>query len=338
MTEKDIFIGDTKKLRNESLTIEYKETFNFGSLAKYFKTLMAFANNRGGAIIFGITNYPRTIKGIDKNSQFHKIDTEKIVQFMKEDMSTILDFEMDTFFVDGKELGFIKVDELKYKPVICKKNESDILKEGSIYYRYSGRSEIIGYAELRNIIEDIKVIERKNIMKNFNAIIKEGPENVQVLNTSTGTIDWDNVPVIINEGLLNDLKKEVKFIESGKFVETGGDPTLKVIGSLSSANVVKVKEKTDVNVDYPYFTGDIARENDINNYQAQTVLYHLRLYDDPRFNQTIKTSKKTKTQKFSASALEMVKQELSKVKNKDIYFNKLSKEFQSKEKNTKNMV
>ena len=121
MTEKDIFIGDTKKLRNESLTIEYKETFNFGSLAKYFKTLMAFANNRGGAIIFGITNSPRTIKGIDKNSQFHKIDTEKIVQFMKEDMSTILDFEMDTFFVEGKELGFIKVDELKYKPVICKK-------------------------------------------------------------------------------------------------------------------------------------------------------------------------------------------------------------------------
>ena len=43
MTEKDIFIGDTKKLRNERLTIEYKETFNFGSLAKYFKTLMAFA-------------------------------------------------------------------------------------------------------------------------------------------------------------------------------------------------------------------------------------------------------------------------------------------------------
>ena len=219
-----------------------------------------------------------------------------------------------------------------------KKGKSTKTEEGSIYYRYSGRSEIIGYAELRNIIEDIKMIERKNIMKNFNAIIKEGPENVQVLNTSTGTIDWDNVPVMINESLLNDLKKEVKFIESGKFVETGGDPTLKVIGSLSSANVVKVKEKTDVNVDYPYFTGDIARENDINNYQAQTVLYHLRLYDDPRFNQTIKTSKKTKTQKFSASALEMVKQELSKIKNKDIYFNKLSKEFQSKEKNTKNMV
>jgi hypothetical protein len=52
------------------------------------------------------------------------------------------------------------------------KNENDILKEGSIYYRYSGRSELINYAELRNIIEDIKIVERESIMKNFNAIIK----------------------------------------------------------------------------------------------------------------------------------------------------------------------
>ena len=198
MNERDIFIDGTKKLRNEGLTIEYKETFNFGSLAKYFKTLMAFANNRGGAIIFGVTNSPRTLKGIDKNSQFHKVDTEKIVQFMKEDMSTILDFEMDTFEIDGAELGYIKVEELKYKPVICKKNEGDILKEGSIYYRYSGRSEIIGYAELRNIIDEIKINERNNIMKNFNAIIKEGPENVQVLNTTTGMMNWNNVISFIN--------------------------------------------------------------------------------------------------------------------------------------------
>ena len=332
MNERDIFIGGTKKLRNEGLTIEYKETFNFGSLAKYFKTLMAFANNRGGAIIFGVTNSPRTLKGIDKNSQFHKVDTEKIVQFMKEDMSTILDFEMDTFEIDGLELGYIKVEELKYKPVICKKNEGDILKEGSIYYRYSGRSEIIGYAELRNIIDEIKINERKNIMKNFNAIIKEGPENVQVLNTTTGMMNWNNVPIIINDKLLNDLKKEVKFVESGKFVETGGDPTLKVIGSLSSTNIIKVPEKTNVNIDYPYFTGDIARENNINGYQAQTILYHLRLYDDPRFNQTIQTSKKTKTQKFSQTALEMVKQEVSQIKNKDDYFKQLSIEYQNRNK------
>ncbi len=72
---------------------------------------MAFANNRGGIIVFGVTNSPRILKGLDKNSQFYNIDPEKIVKYMKEDMSVILDFEMDTISVDGKELGFIKVEQ-----------------------------------------------------------------------------------------------------------------------------------------------------------------------------------------------------------------------------------
>lgn len=332
MDENQIYIANSKKLRNEGLTIEYKETFNFGSLAKYFKTMMAFANNRGGIIIFGVTNSPRSIKGLAKESQFYNIDPEKIVQFMKEDMSVILDFEIDTFFVDGKELGYIKVDELKYKPVICKKNESDILKEGSIYYRYSGRSELINYAELRNIIEDIKIVERESIMKNFNAIIKEGPENIQIVNSNTGRIQWGKVPVLIDEELLTNLKKEVKFIESGKFDENNGEPTLKVIGSLNSSNIMRVKEKTNINIDYPYFTKDIANDNKISNYQAQTIIYHLGFLGDPRFNQIIKTSKTGKIPKYSKLAYDIVKDEISKVENKEEYFNKLSIEYQQRKK------
>ena len=326
----ELFIKNGDKLRNEGLTIEYKETFNFGSLAKYFKTMMAFANNRGGIIVFGITDSPREIKGIDSNSQFYNIDPEKIVQYMKEDMSVILDFDIDTITVNGKELGYIKVDELKYKPVICKKNEGDILKEGSIYYRYSGRSELINYAELRNIIEDIKTTERNNIMKNFNAIIKEGPENIQLINTNTGKMQWNQVPVVISEELLTQLKKEVKFIESGKFDETKGDPTLKLIGSLTSSNIMKVKEKTNINVDYPYFTKDIARENNITNYQAQTIINHLGFYGDPRFNQIVDTSSKTKIPKYSKLALDIIKDELRNVKDKDEYFKKISIEFQNR--------
>jgi len=333
MNENDIFIKSSKRLKNEGLTIEYKETFNFGSLAKYFKTMMAFANNKGGTIIFGVTDSPRTIKGLGKDSQFYKIDPEKIVQYMKEDMSVILDFSMDVFRVGGKELGYIKVDKLEQKPVICKKNEADVLKEGSIYYRYSGRSELIGYAEIRNIIDEIRIKERNAILNNFNAIVKEGPENVQVINTNTGAIQWGKVPVLINEELLTSLKKEVKFIESGRFDETNGDPTLKVIGSLASSNILKVKEKTNFNIDYPYFTNDIARDNNITNYQAQTIISHLKFKGDPRFHQAVDTSTKTKIPKYSRLAYELVKDELSKVTEKNKYFEKLSKEYQEKNKN-----
>jgi hypothetical protein len=328
--ETNIFINGTDKLRNEGLTIEYKETFNFGSLAMYFKTMMAFANNKGGVIIFGVTNYPRTVKGLSFDSQFYKIDTEKIVMYMKEDMSDVLDFEMDILNINGIELGYIKVEKLKRKPVICKKNESDILKAGTIYYRYAGRSEVIGYAELRNIIEDIKVEERKSIMKNFNAIIKSGPENIQLINTNTGIIEWGKVPVLISEPLLKELKKEVKFIEEGKFVETGGEPTLKVIGSLSTNKILKVQEKTNINIDYPYFTKDIADANNLTNYQAQTVIYHLNLMGDSRFNQIVKTSSKTQTPKYSKAAFDIIRQELQKVKKIDEYLDNASKEFQKR--------
>ena len=89
MNKNDIFITGTEKLRNEGLTIEYKETFNFGSLAMYFKTMMAFANNKGGSIIFGVTNYPRTIKGLIENSQFHTIDIERIFDSLKITLSLV---------------------------------------------------------------------------------------------------------------------------------------------------------------------------------------------------------------------------------------------------------
>ena len=44
----------TKLIRRESATLEFKESFNFGSMAMYFRTIASFANRNGGYIIFGI--------------------------------------------------------------------------------------------------------------------------------------------------------------------------------------------------------------------------------------------------------------------------------------------
>ena len=48
----------------ESGTIEFKQSFDWANKAKYSKTMAAFANNRGGYIIFGVTNSPRLLAGI----------------------------------------------------------------------------------------------------------------------------------------------------------------------------------------------------------------------------------------------------------------------------------
>ena len=48
----------------ESNTVEFKENFNASNTSKYAKTMAAFANNKGGYIIFGITDRPRTWRRI----------------------------------------------------------------------------------------------------------------------------------------------------------------------------------------------------------------------------------------------------------------------------------
>src|SRR6266478_5170013 len=70
------------KLRNDSKNIlqnrensqlEFKETFNLGSLAKYSRTMAAFANNKGGYIVFGVEPSPHRLKGVNKG-KFEECD------------------------------------------------------------------------------------------------------------------------------------------------------------------------------------------------------------------------------------------------------------------------
>ena len=43
----------------EGQCLEFKEQFNLAGLADYFRDFAAFSNNRGGDLIFGVTDTPR---------------------------------------------------------------------------------------------------------------------------------------------------------------------------------------------------------------------------------------------------------------------------------------
>ena len=55
-----------KLIKREDKNHEFKESYNNGSMASYLKTMAAFANNDGGYIVFGITDSPRLLKGLDE--------------------------------------------------------------------------------------------------------------------------------------------------------------------------------------------------------------------------------------------------------------------------------
>ena len=64
----------------EGQELEFKEQFNLSGLADYFRDFAAFANNKGGYLIFGVKDIPRIPIGLTLTSreQFEKIDPEKI--------------------------------------------------------------------------------------------------------------------------------------------------------------------------------------------------------------------------------------------------------------------
>src|SRR3989344_8185841 len=88
----------------ESGWLEFKESFDWGSKAKYAKSMAAFANNKGGYIIFGIRDKPRDIVGLQSNN-FETTDEVKITAYLNNIFSPEIVFEKFTIIVQSKNIG-----------------------------------------------------------------------------------------------------------------------------------------------------------------------------------------------------------------------------------------
>lgn len=76
-------IKGNRVVTKESSTIEFKESFNWGNRYTYAKNFAAFANNKGGYLIFGIKDKPHEIVGL-KNDKFENFDNAKISGFIND--------------------------------------------------------------------------------------------------------------------------------------------------------------------------------------------------------------------------------------------------------------
>lgn len=234
--------GD-RVLSRESITREFKESFNFSGLVKYSKTMAAFANHRGGCIIFGIKDRPQELSGLSPSvlDDFKYIKQERITGHLNDHFSPEIIWTIDTQKINGKHIGIIYVEESLVKPVICKNGYKNILKESDIYYRYRARTEVIKYAELKDIIEQYRKEEERKWMKLFNTVARIGVQDVGILDLSSGELSGvGNQTLLIDESLLS----EVKFIKEGEFCEVSGTPTLKVIGEVSQFKAGITKQTT----------------------------------------------------------------------------------------------
>ena len=253
---------DGKLARRESATLEFKESFNFNGLAEYLRDFAGFANNKGGYLVFGVSDNPRIPVGLKPSAkdQFDKVDPETITCFLLADFTGHIIWEHDVIEIDGKYYGYFYVEAAKEKPIICKKDEGGkekILKESAIYYRYNGRTQVIRYSELESIINNRIKEQNRQWVKQLNRLGKAGAANAAILDMDKNTLATEAKVLVVDEQLV----ERIKFIKEGEFEEKTGAPTLKLVGDVTPVSkVVEVKhEKMNPLAEYPLTATEVAR-------------------------------------------------------------------------------
>jgi len=228
-------------ISRESGSLEFKESFNWNSKEKYAKSIVAFANNKGGYIVFGIKDKPRDLAGLQSNN-FEDVDEAKITAYLNSVFAPEIIFEKFVITVNTKKIGLLYTQQAKIKPIVCLKNDGE-LKEADIYYRYNARSERIKYPELKMLFDFIKEEERKGWLEHFEKISKIGPTNAAIMDTIGGEITGKSGTLVIDKKLIPKLK----FINRGNFQEKG-KPVLRLVGDVKPVSIVAGKNKNSLGV------------------------------------------------------------------------------------------
>lgn len=219
-------------ISRESGTLEFKEAFSVDVLNRCMKTIAGFANNEGGYIVFGIKDSPHELKGLDvKNEErFDSIDAARLTESLNTHFDPEIHIELRKYTHGQKCFGLMYVFPAITRPVICKKSEGSNLRESAIYYRYRGQSREVKYSELRNMID----VEREKVnaqwMRTVRQLGENGVARTALLDLNNGKMTGINTTLVVDENLLD----KIKFVQEGSFVETGGNPALKVVGDVKT--------------------------------------------------------------------------------------------------------
>jgi hypothetical protein len=157
----------------ESNTMEFKETFQRKSIGKYSKTLAAMGNNKGGYIVFGITDKPRFLKGMsdEQIEDFDSFDPKDLGKFFEGCFQPSLEWASGILKVNGKNIAYFHVSRAFIKPVICTRQDDD-LREGGVFFRYSAESRLIKADTLHELLQKEKERFAAELLKELKKLRK----------------------------------------------------------------------------------------------------------------------------------------------------------------------
>jgi hypothetical protein len=203
----------------------------------------------------------------------------------------------------------VSVCNAENKPVLCKKNKDNILREGAIYYRYRAEDKEIEFPELKNLLDKEKEKEKNLWMQHIQKIAQIGPQNVNLFDTYKGEISVGNGKILLDKSILD----KINFIREGRFTESNEDglPTLKLVGEIEGL----VEQRMSIPTDklYPLFTKDLLERLGINSHDIKCILWKLNLKGNRKFHTEISSGKNSNSiHKYSESLLPVLKRMLNR--------------------------
>lgn len=324
-------VDENGRIRSrERNDLEYKESFNSNSFAKYAKTMASFANRIGGYIIFGIKDNPREIKGV--NNAFDSFNQEKFTECLNSMFAPEIIWTTGIVNYDNIKIGYIYTAESFEKPVIAQKNDSgEKIVSGDVFYRYRARSEKIKYPEMKYIIDENKRKEQERIYKLIEEIKNSETTNIGIVNYSNGHFTTPiGVDVEIDKKLVVKVLRKAKFIKAGEFDEKKGQPVIKVTGDISLAEEIPVPD-IDPDYKYPYFEKDIIEKIGLKRTEVRALFMQYNIKGQKKFHQETTVSRTgQKMHKYSDIALKYLADEINKHKSDENWLSDIVKVYKEK--------
>lgn len=231
-------------LRRESSSVEFKTEFDWKNKEKrikYIKSMVAFANSKGGSLIFGIGKNPHTVEGCEG---FEDVDSAEIANEISNYFHCEVVFQKISYQIANKIIGIINIQASEDAPVICTKICHDskgkiLLNESGIYYRYSAKSDLIRAGDLVNLISRGKEKINQKWMASLSQISSLGIQNIGILDTESGLLKVKDSSFLLDSKLLQGMKVVNKYSE-----KEDGEPGLRIIGEIEGAAKVINRNKT----------------------------------------------------------------------------------------------
>lgn len=207
---------------------EFKQQFNNADFSRFTKALAAFCNTDGGVLIFGIAERPNRIEGVD----LAQIPDDAIwTDRLKKDFDPEIPFEAKHYELGGVTVVAIGVERHVQRPVICKRDatvriekrgkvsDETVIQQGTIYYRQSGQTRPIAFAELNVLLQERDERRLRAFLENVQIMQRIGPERVGIVDASKTAAPGEGTKLYVSR----EVAKSLNFIDKGRFVENNED-------------------------------------------------------------------------------------------------------------------